>query len=102
MDETLLCKTATDQFGMFVFYCCLTVRPNILVSVVTLKVCTHILHMNSDVSARSGDSAHIIDLIPFSILSYSVLAVQNENPLRGILVSLLLLLRIHLNLGTFH
>ena len=85
---------------MFVFYCCLTVRPNILVSVVTLRVCTHILHMNSDVSASSGDSAHIIDLIPFSILSCSVLAVQNENPFRGILFSELQKCYMELNLVT--
>ena len=51
-------------------------------------------------SPRALETAHIIDLIPFSILSCSVLAVQNENPLRGILVSELQKCYMELNLVT--
>jgi len=87
---------------MFVLYCCLTVGPHIiylnciidnkshyqvLVSVVIFTVHPHIFHMHSYVSASIGNTAHIIFLILFSILSRSVLAVQNEKLLRGILVS---------------
>jgi membrane protein YqaA with SNARE-associated domain len=43
--------------------------------------------MHSDVFESSGITANVIFLIPFSILSCSVLAIQSENLLRGILVS---------------
>ena len=94
------------SLGRIVTYACIllfrTVRPNttypdciidnkthyqVLVSVVTFTVHPHIFHMHSHVSASSGNTAPIIYLIPFSILSCSILAIQNENPLRGILVS---------------
>ena len=62
-------------------------RYQVLVSVITFRVHTHTLHMHSDVSASSGNTAYIIFQIPFSIVSCSVLAIQNENLLRGIFVS---------------
>lgn len=76
----------------------LTVRPNttyqdctidnkshyqVLVSVVTFRVYTHIFHMNSYVSASTGNTVQIVFLILFIILIMFSFSSSKWNPLKG-------------------
>lgn len=92
--QTSLCR--------IISYACillfLTVRPNttyqdciidnkshyqVLVSVVTFRVYAHIFHMNSYVSASTGNTAQIIFLILFSILIMFCFSSSKWKPFKG-------------------